>query len=129
MIETLLVNTFVVFGITLLVTKAKILSCPREFVANRFKQASSTGRPGFVHRFWHAWWTCPMCLGAWVSIPVCLLWPSVFVTGVWLVLCLLRDICVCFGANWLLHCLENSTFMSGKKSERDLSIDRLESTS
>lgn len=53
-------------------------------------------------------WTCPMCAGFWIAIPVCLALPFKHP---------FTDIMVVFGANWLIHCLENLMFFWGKIAE------------
>ena len=81
----------------------------REFVEQRYEAAKvGNQRPGWVHTWWHALITCPMCSGFWVAIPVCFFLP---VYG------LFTDILVVFGGNWLVHCLENLLFFSAKLAE------------
>lgn len=112
---TLIVNTFIVFALTLILTKSKVLAGKREFVEQRYDAAKvGDQQPGWVHKIWHAWWTCPMCSGFWVAIPVCFLYPAYG---------LFADIMVVFGANWLVHCLENLLFFSGKLAEDISDID------
>ena len=105
----LIINSFVVFALTLIVTKSKILAGKREFVEQRFIASKiNEEEPGWIHRWWHAIWTCPMCAGFWIAIPICLIYP---------VFGLFVDVLVIFGANWLLHCLENLLFFTGKLAE------------
>jgi len=111
----LIINTFVVFALTLILTKSKVLAGKREFVEKRY-EASKVGdqQPGWIHRWWYALWTCPMCSGFWVAIPVCFFYPAFG---------LFVDVMVVFGANWLVHCLENLLFFSGKVMEYADDID------
>ncbi len=106
----LIALSFAVFAITLVLTKAKVLAGKREFVKQRY-EASKVGSlgPGWIHRWWHAIWSCPMCAGFWVAIPVCLIFP---VYGLFI------DVLATFGANWLLHCLESSLFFGGETLEK-----------
>lgn len=87
----------------------------REFVELRY-EASKVGdqRPGWVHKWWHALMTCPMCSGFWVAIPICFFYPAY---GIFV------DVLVVFGANWLIHCFENLLFFSGKLMENTSDID------
>jgi len=102
----LIVLSLVVFSITLIVTKSKILGCKREFVEKRYESAKvGHQKPSKLHIFWHAMWTCPMCLGFWVSAIVSFVFPLCN----WFVQCL-----VLFGLNWLWHCLENMLFSVGE---------------
>lgn len=106
---TLILNIFVVFSLTLILTKAKILAGKREFVEERFEASKVMGQsPGWIHRWWHALWSCPMCSGFWVALPVCWFYPAFG---------LFVDVLVVFGANWIVHCLENLLFFSGKLAE------------
>ena len=97
--------TLITFAITLIVTKSKIMGGKREFVEQRY-EASKVGnhKPGMIHTWWHAMWTCPMCLGFWVALPLSILsttcpwWAALFIV---------------FGLNWLVHCLENFMFQVG----------------
>ena len=109
----------IVFAITLIITKSRVLACKRKFVEEWYEAAKINGDPGWIHRIWHAIWTCPMCSGFWIAIPVCFLWgASGFVANIF----------ICFGLNWLLHCLESvlfelSEFFSGedeKNSDKPL---------
>jgi hypothetical protein len=102
----LIINSFIVFSLTLILTKSKVLAGKREFVEQRY-EASKVGdqQPGWIHRWWHAMWTCPMCSGFWVSIPICFFYPAYGIFA---------DVLVVFGVNWLLHCLENLLFFSGE---------------
>lgn len=92
-------GALVVFAITLTVNKSKLFHHKREFVKQRYKAAKTNGQnPGFIHGIWHAWWTCEMCFGFWVSLLVGM-WFSTSYGYIWTVLML-------YGLNWLLHCLE-----------------------
>lgn len=104
--------SFVVFAITLLLTKSKILACKRQFVEKRYKAAFvNNQKPNWVHRIWNAIWTCPMCSGFWISLLVCTFLSEKF---------FLFDVFVSFGLNWIYHCFENFLFQSGKIFERFL---------
>lgn len=105
----ILLNILIVFSLTLILTKSKVLAGKRDFVELRY-EASKVGdqQPGWIHSWWHALWTCSMCSGFWIAIPICLFYP---VYGPFV------DILVVFGANWLVHCLENLLFFSGKLAE------------
>ena len=104
----LILPSLIVFGITLILTKSKILAGKREFVEKRY-ESSKVGdmKPNFVHRWWHAMFHCPMCSGFWVAIPVCWLVPYY---TLW------TDVIAVFGLNWLIHCLENCLYHSGEKN-------------
>ena len=101
----LLGGSLVVFAITLTVTKATILECKRQFVEDRYK-ASWIGdqSPGYVHWWWHAMWSCPMCLGFWVAAVVA---PWFHCFGY------IFDVLILFGLNWLIHCAEEFMFQIG----------------
>lgn len=110
----LIINSFVVFSITLIITKARILSEKREFVELRYLAAYvGKQKPGWVHKIWHAIWNCPMCSGFWMALPVCLLYPTF---GFFI------DVLAVFGANWLLHCIENALFYSGQLLEKKVNF-------
>jgi len=111
----LIMNILVVFALTLVLTKSKILAGKREFVEQRYEASKIGGQtPGWIHRIWHACWTCPMCSGFWMTIPVCFFYPAYgFFT----------DVLVVFGANWLVHCLEELLFFAGKFAESISEID------
>lgn len=102
----LILNSFAVFALTLILTKSKVLAGKREFVEQRYEASKVNNQdPGWTHRWWHAMWTCPMCSGFWASLPICYFFPykHIFI-----------DVLVVFGANWLLHCLENMLFFTGE---------------
>jgi len=111
----LIINTFVVFALTLILTKSKVLAGKREFVEQRY-ESSKVGdqQPGWIHRWFHAIWTCPMCSGFWIAIPICFFYPAFG---------LFVDVLVVFGANWIVHCLENLLFSSAKMAEYLDTID------
>lgn len=112
---TIILNVFIVFALTLILTKAKVLAGKRDFVEQRYDAAKvGTQKPGWFHRFWHALWTCPMCSGFWVAIPVCFFCPAY---GIFI------DVMVVFGANWLVHCLENLLFFTGETIQGLSDID------
>ena len=95
----LLAGSLVVFAITLTVNKSKVFGGKREFVQKRY-EASKVGnqKPSFLHRVWHAWWTCSMCLGFWVSLVIA---PSFRSYGY------VFDVLIMYGVNWLIHCVED----------------------
>jgi len=110
----ILVITLITFAITLLVTKSKILGSKREYVQKRY-EASKIGKQAgwitrIIHSWWHAMWTCPMCLGAWVAALLCYLESTGFPW--W------QATAMVFGLNWLVHCLENFLFQTGYVMER-----------
>lgn len=101
-----LVVSFAVFGLTLIVTKSKIFGCKREFVEKQY-QASLVANihPWYIrwiHKWWHAMWTCPMCLGTWISAAAVIYQP---ICGHWVI-----DWLAVLGANWVIHCFENWLF-------------------
>lgn len=105
----ILINSLAVFALTLIVTKSKILAGKREFVEQRYDAAKvGDQQPGWIHRWWHAVWTCPMCSGFWFAIPVAILFP---------VYNLFLDILVIFALNWIIHCIENVLFFGGETFE------------
>ncbi len=105
----ILAVSFIVFSIVLVLTKAKILAAKREFVEKRYEASKvAGGKPNFIHRWFHSIWNCPMCCGWWIALIVCWFYP---VYGY------VADVFIVFGINWLLHCLENILFYSGKKLE------------
>ena len=111
----LIVNALAVFAITLIITKSKIMASKREFVEARYELAKiGVNSPDLIHRWWHALITCPMCAGFWIAIIICWIYP---VVGIFV------DVLVVFGANWLLHCLENLLFFLGKLAEKADTID------
>lgn len=99
-----LILSFIVFSITLLITKSKILAAKREFVQKRYESSKINGSPSFIHRIWHAIWHCPMCSGFWVALIVYIFCHQ-FV---------FFDVIIAFGLNWILHCVENVLFQFGK---------------
>lgn len=108
----LIYASLIVFSLTLIITKSRILGCKREFVQKRYK---ATTNPSFIHAWWLALWNCSMCSGFWVAIPVCYFFPN---QG------MIADVLMVFGLNWLLHCLENVLFQIGyEKSNSDSSLD------
>lgn len=113
--ETLIGGSLVVFAITLIVTKAKVLECKRQFVKERY-QASWVGdqKPGWLHWWWHAMWTCSMCLGAWVALVIA---PWFYCFGY------VFDVLIFFSANWLIHCVEDFMFQTATFSKKFLNND------
>jgi len=103
--------TLITFGITLLVNKSKLFGVKREFVEKRYEASKVGGeKPGLVHRIWHAWWTCSMCLGGWVAALLCLFYTTPY--GWW------KTTAIVFGLNWLLHLIETALFEFGKYHEK-----------
>jgi len=89
--------SWIVFGITLTVNKSKLFGAKKEFVKQRYKSSFVDGRtPGYIHWFWHAMWTCAMCLGFWVSLVHGLHYRVPF-----------GSILMAYGLNWLYHCVES----------------------
>jgi hypothetical protein len=116
----------IVFGITLLITKSRLFACKREYVDKRYKASKqNTGTPWWIrwiHRIWHAIWTCPMCSGAWWSLVVCAFWGA---HGY------IADVIISFAINWLIHCGESFLFWLAKyfeddEKKSDKSLDRPE---
>lgn len=102
----LLINAIMVFSITLIITKSKIMASKREFVELRYESAKVGGqKPNLIHSWWHAFMTCPMCSGFWISIIIHFCFP---IYGI------VIDVLTCFAINWLIHCLENILFYSGE---------------
>ena len=99
----------IVFACTLLVTKSKLFACKREYVEKRYQASKlNEGTPWllmWVHKIWHAIFTCPMCSGAWWSFVVC---------SIWSVHGYAADIAISFGLNWLIHLVENLLFVMGE---------------
>jgi hypothetical protein len=105
--------SLIVFSLVLLLTKSKILACKRQFVEERYKAAFvNNQKPGIIHIWFHAMWTCPMCSGFWISLLVCLFYPIYNIVA---------DTLIVFGINWLLHCIENILFHKGKLLEKNFS--------
>lgn len=112
---TIVLNILVVFALTLILTKSKVLAGKREFVEERYDAAKvGDQHPHWFHRWWHAIWTCPMCSGFWAAIPICFFYPAY---GLFI------DVLVVFGVNWLVHCFENLLFFSGKLAEDVSDVD------
>lgn len=114
MIGMFVISVFAIFGFTLLITKSKIFACKRKFVEDQY-QASLVANiypwyVKFVHEWWHAMWTCPMCLGVWVSAISVIFYP---VSGYWIL-----DLLSVSGGNWLLHCLEEFLYKIAQYFER-----------
>lgn len=102
--------SLVVFSLTLIITKSKIMSGKRQFVQKRY-ELSKVGnmKPSFIHYVWHAIWTCSMCSGFWMSSIICLFFETygyVF------------DVLIVFGLNWLIHCTENFLYHIGNFFEK-----------
>ena len=106
----ILILTIITASIVLIVTKSKIFGAKREFVHQRYLEAKESAKingakVGWVHRIWHAWWTCAMCFGYWVAAAICLIWDTEY--G-WFASTLVVGF-----LNWLIHCLENLLFQIG----------------
>lgn len=102
---TLIVASLVVFAITLIITKSKILAAKREFVKQTYAATKLFEKPSWPHRVFHAIATCPMCCGFWISLLVCIHFSEF---GYF------YDVLIVFGLNWLWHCLESVLFFGGK---------------
>ena len=98
MINNLIINSFVVFSLTLILTKAKILTSKRKFIEERYKL---TEKPNIFHKWFHAMFVCPMCSGFWISLFIAFFYP---------VYSLLVDTLVMFGCNWIIHCVEECLY-------------------
>lgn len=108
MLSSILMSSFVVFSITLLITKSKILAGKREFVEKRYQASKVNGqKPHFVHMLWHALWTCSMCSGFWAALCITPFFTTPEVSFFTIVI-------ISFGINWLIHCLEDLLFHAGK---------------
>lgn len=98
MLEYLILDSLVVFAITLIVVKSSVMAAKRDFVISRFKQSQK----GVLHYWWYSMHTCCMCLGFWASIVVA--WVDKqhypFISGMFAL----------FAINWLLHCVESALF-------------------
>ena len=91
--------SLIVFSVTLILTKARILACKRQYVEKRYAASKVGGnKPSFIHTWFYKMWTCPMCSGFWVACAVCLHWHCYG----WM-----ADVLIAFGLNWLLHCFED----------------------
>jgi len=106
MFEEILLHSLVVFSITLTITKSKIMACKRNFVEDRYDHVLQSNKiPCFLHEWWHAMWTCPMCSGFWVAL----------VTAFWLSPCgIIWGTLAAYGLNWLLHCCEDFLYAMGQ---------------
>ena len=110
--------TLIVFSIVLILTKSKVLAGKREYVKKRYEASKVGGqRPSWIHRWFHAMFTCPMCCGFWISLIICFIYP---------VYSYFADVMICFGLNWLLHCLESVLFFSGELLEKNEDIEDLD---
>lgn len=121
-----------VFAVTLIVNKSEITANKREFVRKRYQISVESGEAGpwtmFVHKWWHAMWVCPMCLGMWVALASSY-WFAAY--GMFL------DTCIVFGLNWLIHCIEDAlvsysksiTFMLAEDTEENTKEGSLENPS
>jgi len=105
-IELWIIKSLCVFSVTLILTKSVIMACKRDFVEKRFEAAKINGYPNLLHQIWHAIWHCPMCSGFWVSL--CFAANNTCFG-------LIYDVLSMFGANWLLHCLEEYLFNKREK--------------
>ena len=105
---TLIELSLVVFAITLIVNKSQILANKREFVKTYYESSTLNEIPSFLHTFWYKMWTCSMCLGFWVSLGLCYHYREDWISSTLIV----------FGANWLIHCVENYLFQTGYRTEK-----------
>ena len=105
MLPEIIYNSLAVAGIVLILTKSEVLACKREYVKKRYEAAHVAGQPNFLHKWWHALWTCPMCSGFWMAIFVCLINP---------INSLGLDVLAVFFLNWILHCAEDWLYSAGK---------------
>jgi len=115
----ILINAIVVFALTLIVTKSKILASKREFVEQRYESAKvGDQRPGLIHTWWNAVWSCSMCSGFWFAIPIAIFFP---------VYNIFTDVLVIFALNWIIHCIENFLFFGGEtlKEISDFSFNEI----
>lgn len=101
----LIASSLVVFAITLIWTKSRVLASKREFVKQQYEAAKLFEKPHIIHTWWHALWTCPMCSGWWVAMIICLFFTEFNY---------IYDALIVFGLNWLWHCLESVLFFGGK---------------
>lgn len=112
---SLFVHPLVVFAITMVVTKSTLFGCKRKYVIDRYEHVKKFGRPGIIHRIWHAAWTCSMCSGMWFSAgTIPLVYPSRIVGFApdWK-----SGVCLCltgFAINWLLHLTEDKWYAAGR---------------
>jgi len=95
----ILAGSLVVFAITLTVNKSNLLAGKRDFVQKRYEISKLDGqKPSLIHSVWHAWWTCPMCFGFWMSLIIACYFSAY--GYIW-------DVLLIYGMNWLIHCAEN----------------------
>jgi len=99
--------SLVVLAITMTVTKSKLFACKREFVRKRYKAAKVDGA-SFVHYFWHAMWTCPLCFGFWVSLAVCFWFRDHLLFGY------LPSVLAVYALNWVMNVIEDTVAKVGK---------------
>lgn len=111
---SIIYTSLIVFAIVLTITKSKILAGKREFVEKRYESAKINGKPSWIHLWWRSQWLCPMCSGFYISAFICL-----FTTSYNYVF----DVLICYGLNWLWHCLESLLFFSGKYFENKWESD------
>lgn len=105
MLEKIIIDGFLVFAITLIITKSVMMEAKRKFVTDHFNQAKAADQKGLsyiIHHWWYSMHTCPMCLGFWIAMIVGLFDTGSFIT-LWFTV---------FGLNWLLHCIES--FLLGR---------------
>jgi len=108
MLELIFIHTFVVFAITLTLTKADILACKRSFVEERYDYViQNNQKPCFLHTLWYKIFTCPMCCGFWVA-----LFSSFFIFPEHFMISTLSA----YGLNWLLHCGEEALYKYSNRS-------------
>ena len=115
MISMLIFCSLVVFGITLTITKSSIMHKTREFVKERYLASQVFSRPSFFHTWWYKMWNCPMCVGFWISLIICWVFPPM--PDIW---GYIGSVIAVFGMNWIWHCIENVLFTAGKYFEGKL---------
>lgn len=103
-VENIFTMSLIVFAFTLLVTKSTIFACKRKYVKDRYQYSANVGNVCFIHKAWHAIWSCAMCSGMWFSIGVCLLMSDRFFV----------DVLCCFSLNWLIHLLEDYLYTNSR---------------
>jgi hypothetical protein len=106
-----MIYVLVVFAITLTLTKSDIFACKRKFIIDRYEYSKKNGRPCFFHLWFYKMATCEMCSGFWISLFLSpFLSPCNFIVGT----------LAAYGANWLLHCVENCLYQWGELSRERL---------
>jgi len=108
-IESIIVHSLVVFAITLIITKSRIMACKRFFVEERYQFVLDSGEiPCLLHEWWHAMFVCEMCCGFWVALATA---PYLSECGI------VVGTLAAFSGNWLLHCLEDYLYVKKERVE------------